>query len=259
MCSAHNVPHMALLPLLLLVLALSQSPSYCAAALGSSPRTANPLAVQRQHGRGLGAASASQAKLPPKASAILDCFAGDDCLSSPTVWNTFLEDRPACLKPHRIWWSSRPSPFAVTLVTQLSADRLPQVRAQCATWSGPLAAVLYLPLVNVTGGVLSQAQERRLQNAEAAVEDFFNQAEDPQNKKLLCQLRLMLVYETVDDDQVATLYPVNSLRNYARLMADTELIANIDVDMLPSVSVSEALNNATRFKLYLEAARKNQV
>jgi hypothetical protein len=39
----------------------------------------------------------------------------------------------------------------------------------------------------------------------------------------------MLVYEAVVDAQTSELYPVNSLRNYARLMADTELVANIDV------------------------------
>ena len=34
---------------------------------------------------------------------------------------------------------------------------------------------------------------------------------------------------------------MNSLRNYARLLADTPLIANIDVDMLPSASLSASL------------------
>lgn len=38
-----------------------------------------------------------------------------------------------------------------------------------------------------------------------------------------------------------TLYPINSLRNYARLLADSPLIANIDVDMLGSVGLSASL------------------
>ncbi len=44
----------------------------------------------------------------------------------------------------------------------------------------------------------------------------------------------MLVYEAFMQERAASvLYPVNALRNYARLLADTPLIANIDVDMLP--------------------------
>jgi hypothetical protein len=56
-----------------------------------------------------------------------------------------------------------------------------------------------------------------------------------------CQLRIMLLYEVFAEERATALYPVNTLRNYARLMADTQLVANIDVDMLPSATLSRAL------------------
>ncbi len=49
------------------------------------------------------------------------------------------------------------------------------------------------------------------------------------------------------------LYPVNSLRNYARLMADTDLIANIDVDMIPAASFSAALAQPQLLVTYTQA------
>ena len=44
--------------------------------------------------------------------------------------------------------SARGAPPAdVSLVTQLSIDRLPSLRQQCASWAGPAVAVVYAPLV----------------------------------------------------------------------------------------------------------------
>lgn len=56
-----------------------------------------------------------------------------------------------------------------------------------------------------------------------------------------CQLRLVLVYELISEERAVALYPINSLRNLARLLTDTPLIANLDVDMLPSLSLCESL------------------
>uniref|UniRef100_A0A7R9VDG8 Glycosyltransferase-like protein LARGE2 n=1 Tax=Chlamydomonas euryale TaxID=1486919 RepID=A0A7R9VDG8_9CHLO len=61
-----------------------------------------------------------------------------------------------------------------------------------------------------------------------------------------CTPRVLLIYEVFDSDKAAgLLYPVNSLRNLARLMADTPLVASIDVDMLPSASLSAALTDGS--------------
>lgn len=39
-------------------------------------------------------------------------------------------------------------PADITVVTQLSIDRLPSLRQQCASWRGPTVAVVYAPLVH---------------------------------------------------------------------------------------------------------------
>jgi hypothetical protein len=52
------------------------------------------------------------------------------------------------------------SPHPVTLVTQLSVDRLPQLAAQCASWSGRLSAVAYLAVPAAPSGDAVQQQEQ---------------------------------------------------------------------------------------------------
>jgi hypothetical protein len=55
----------------------------------------------------------------------------------------------------------------------------------------------------------------------------------------------MLVYEKVEEDMV-TLTPVNTMRNYALLQARTQLVAAIDVDMLISKTLSTAMADPVR-------------
>ncbi|GFR50315.1 hypothetical protein Agub_g12509 [Astrephomene gubernaculifera] len=204
-----------------------------------------------------------------RAAAVMKCFDGVDCLSKRTAWEHLTEDLPSCLVAARVWWSSRPAAIPVTLVTQLSAERLDQLRAQCATWSGPLAAALYLPLLNPSSHELQDTSRQKLQAMIASAEELFKASETNQLHTVRlgnhrssdgaiststnsssgsggggaggCQLRLILIYELFADPRALVLYPVNSLRNYARLLADTDLITNIDVDMLPSASISAAL------------------
>ncbi len=56
-----------------------------------------------------------------------------------------------------------------------------------------------------------------------------------------CALRLLLTYELVSEDMLGRLLPVNSLRNTALLAADSELVAMVDVDLLPSKTLSHML------------------
>ena len=60
-----------------------------------------------------------------------------------------------------------------------------------------------------------------------------------------CALDLMLVYEKVEED-MATLTPVNTMRNYALLQARTPLVAAIDVDMLISKPLSKYMADPLR-------------
>ena len=183
-----------------------------------------------------------------RASELLSCF--DDCLAAKTSWMQFLDDRPPCLKAAKVWWPAArpagtpPNLLPVTLVTQLSVDRMEQVKAQCSTWLGPLAAAVYLPLVN-PDEQLSDANQAKITAAIVAVQEVL-QSVEAEGK---CELRVLLLYEVFQAQKASALYPVNSLRNYARLMANTELIANIDVDMIPSATLSQSLQQLSVHEL----------
>lgn len=47
-----------------------------------------------------------------------------------------------------------------------------------------------------------------------------------------CQLDIMLLYETVLDDVMKVMFPINTLRNYALLQAKTPLVSMVDVDLI---------------------------
>lgn len=183
---------------------------------------------------------------------IMSCFKSD-CLDKKTTWQHLANDLPTCLKATKVWWSGKMAQLPVTLVTQLSADRLKQLRAQCMAWKGPLAAALHLPLI--AGAQLSSENHFKIQAAAAAIDQLFKEMETEGS----CQLRIALLYEAVANERASTLYPVNTLRNVARLLADTEAMANIDVDMLPSVSLSTDLSNAGNAKLYVDRCKEKQV
>ncbi|GLI66615.1 hypothetical protein VaNZ11_010539 [Volvox africanus] len=193
-----------------------------------------------------------------KAALFMKCFENQDCLAKRTVWEHFTEDIPSCLATVRVWWSNKPPGIPVTLVTQLSVERLDQLKSQCATWQGPLAAALYIPLHNPSAVELSEASQQRLQALIANVDEFFRHLESS-NGGSGCQLRLALMYELFADQRALLLYPVNSLRNYARLLADTDLIANIDVDMVPSLSISIALRDAKLLAEYVRGCQGGAV
>ena len=155
--------------------------------------------------------------------------------------------------------NSKSPPFqtTLTLASSLTVARLDQLEAQCRLWTkGPVSAVVYLPVRDDGGGGqkagggggggrgaerlsdLSAAARRELDDAARAVAATFERAEaDPQG----CLLDVVLLFETVADDLMPGVPPVNAMRNHALLMARTPLVVMADVDLLPSASLSQWL------------------
>ncbi|GLC35865.1 hypothetical protein PLESTM_000376800 [Pleodorina starrii] len=271
------------------------------------------------------------------------------------------------------WWSARNSSLPLTVVTQLSANRLQQLRAMCRAWHGPLSAVVYIPVqlegpsaaaaVDASGGGRDGAASgsrgkagggrkrgrkrsaggksgkdngggggggRRLlgstgggsgvdgggdvqlgpgtvtgrRDLEGLFRATVRQESDPggrpgaaaangsgsapaaaaafggaraslgtrqltllrdtadqvrgfwqeMEQKRWCALDVMLVYEPYNDPRaLRALYPVNMLRNWARLQARTPLIAMLDVDMLPSRGLLRDMRNMETARYYVDA------
>lgn len=98
------------------------------------------------------------------------------------------------LVEHGTWRSAhrRDAP-SVTLVTQLSLDRLDMLDGQCATYAGVIAAALYVPLVRGEGVVSPAAKEydgEPLAAASRALSDFHKAmertGEQARGGQLLC-------------------------------------------------------------------------
>lgn len=84
-------------------------------------------------------------------------------------WDAAMGDALASIGVGGVWWSAKKRPVDVTLITQASVDRLPQLYSQCRSWRGPLSAVLFLGVLQQDGGPLSQDNQELIKNAASHV------------------------------------------------------------------------------------------
>lgn len=69
------------------------------------------------------------------------------------------------LKVEAIWPSKSGPSFDLTVVTQLSFDRMPALFNQCSTFTGPISAAVYLPLIQQTAEEVQLSNRKPLQKS----------------------------------------------------------------------------------------------
>ena len=87
--------------------------------------------------------SATTPGAPPNPLQVVNCI-NAKYTPKDMDWARAMNDDPAALKIAGAWWSAKTRSVPVTLVTQSTVDRVPQLYSQCKSWRGPLAVVLYI-------------------------------------------------------------------------------------------------------------------
>ncbi|XP_040569954.1 xylosyl- and glucuronyltransferase LARGE2s isoform X1 [Lepeophtheirus salmonis] len=108
----------------------------------------------------------------------------------------------------------------VTLVAQLSIDRLHMIENLCTQWSGPMSLALYL--------------------SDAEAQEFFTFASNSEILKRRKNIGYHVVYKE------GSFYPVNYLRNVALNEVETDYVFLSDIDFLPGVETYSSLCNVIR-------------
>lgn len=140
-----------------------------------------------------------------------------------------------------LYQSKKPIPSrAVTIVTQLSIERLSMLEQQCSHWPHTISAVVYIPLVK---GLISSTEDdlwnglhlkEGLQEVERLV---------AKENKLKCILDLEIVAEERCTDELATLYPTNAVRNRALINSRSDIVLLLDVDFVVDMSLAYVLEH----------------
>ncbi|XP_075282859.1 xylosyl- and glucuronyltransferase LARGE2 [Opisthocomus hoazin] len=111
-----------------------------------------------------------------------------------------------------------PDPTDVTLVAQLSMDRLQMLEAICKHWAGPISLALYM--------------------SDAEAQQFLRYA---QASEVLSARRNVAYHIVYKEGQF---YPINLLRNMALANAQTPYVFLTDIDFLPMYGLYDYLRNS---------------
>ncbi|XP_037021969.2 xylosyl- and glucuronyltransferase LARGE2 isoform X1 [Artibeus jamaicensis] len=122
-----------------------------------------------------------------------------------------------------------PGPYDVTLVAQLSLDRLQVLEALCRHWPGPMSLGLYL--------------------TDAEAQQFLRFVE----ASAVLSARKDVAYHVVYRE--GPLYPINQIRNVALAQALTPYVFLSDIDFLPAHSLYDYLRASIK-QLQLGSGRK---
>ncbi|KFW03942.1 Glycosyltransferase-like LARGE2, partial [Eurypyga helias] len=111
-----------------------------------------------------------------------------------------------------------PTPTDVTLVAQLSMDRLQMLEAICKHWAGPISLALYM--------------------SDAEAQQFLRYA---QASEVLSARRNVAYHIVYKEGQF---YPINLLRNVALANTQTPYVFLTDIDFLPMYGLYDYLRNS---------------
>ncbi|XP_030308318.1 LARGE xylosyl- and glucuronyltransferase 2 isoform X2 [Calypte anna] len=111
-----------------------------------------------------------------------------------------------------------PNPTDVTLVAQLSMDRLQMLEAICRHWAGPISLALYM--------------------SDAEAQQFLRYA---QASEVLSARRNVAYHVVYKEGQF---YPINLLRNVALANTQTPYVFLTDIDFLPMYGLYDYLRNS---------------
>lgn len=199
------------------------------------------------------AAASTASTAAPGVKTVDELFLCADKLANATI----VEQLPQ-LKIEQLLETNKPrSPQDVTLVTQLSFERLYMLEGQCDVWNGVISAAVYIALLNgkVVTVELNSNQNPRLTDI-SEVELKFKQFHQLAEAKGLCKLDLQLVSQTVESIWLSALYPVNAMRNRALANARTEAVLLLDVDFWPSAELSELTQKPAKYASLVAALQK---
>jgi len=118
----------------------------------------------------------------------------------------------------------------VTLVAQLSMDRLHMVETLCSQWKGPMSLSLYL--------------------SDAEADQFVKFAHNSEVLKLRTNVGFHLVYKEGD------FYPINYLRNVALKFAKTDNVFLSDIDFVPGTDAYPMLKKAASHLLTSQQSKR---
>ena len=160
------------------------------------------------------------------------------------------------LTSQRVWRSAkRRSPSSVTIVTQLSIDRLSALELQCSVWGSVIAAAIHVPLVD---GVINSLLPEINGKGEDAPLSLIHAFHSRMETDGFCLLDIVYVTEDLPSEKYVGLYPVNALRNRALQLSLTELVILLDADFIPNKQLSDDLRDKELYEDLVRVTESKQ-
>lgn len=223
---------------------------------GNSDSASSMRSGQNQHFGVLDDAEQRLHRLLPDWNKKRECGGVDE--TSAEVFGSPSEMVPNLIHIHT-WMSEKEvDEKSISIVTQLSADRLPNLEDQCISWPDRVVAAVYVPMtVNSSGGLplLPSYSSTTLDDMIRGIDSFHKFMEET----AVCALDLVFLGQFIDKTDFPGPYPVNALRNKALSLVRTELSIHVNVDFLVNPllgSPGEGYKDEDTYRKLISMAKK---